>query len=126
MTKGYWLVEPEELDGIIGVMEHDKLAVMILTWLIPHIQAELEELQGFEIEVINVVREFFPKKDIGYPALGLHHPEMTSKYDHFTLTKLVGDKADELLKSMPISVFIDFMASSELDWGEVMEKWKTS
>ncbi len=109
MSIGYRIVEPQQVDPLMVDAKYREYAVVIFYWFIEELYKELgHALDNVNIEVIKVCY-------LGcYPALGLQH-----EGDDAHIDDLVSQTADRLLEQRPVSEFIKFVATSDIDWRAV-------
>ena len=108
MSKGYQIVEPASLAGILAVPESFELTVAVLSWLSAKLHEELkEQLVGAQLAVIRV--EYHG----AYPAIGIQYESNPND-----LGPLVESTINRLLKECSVLELVSFVQTSGIQLRE--------
>jgi hypothetical protein len=112
MKKGYQLIEPELLAGLVAAPKTFDLSIALLAWVVEVVRAELgDRLKGVELEIIRV--EYFG----AYPAIGIHY----SAADIDDVGPLVEATIVDLVTQRPVADFVSFLMRTPRNWREEAE-----
>jgi hypothetical protein len=105
MKKGFQVIEPTELNGLVRRQENHVFAIAALNWLLAEIKSTIgDRLTAVEIEVIRVA--YFGS----YPALGIHY----KNENDIDVGPLIESTVSRLLRERPAIDLIKSIAESDV------------
>ncbi|PHV35630.1 hypothetical protein [Janthinobacterium sp. BJB304] len=113
-NEGYEIYEPEVLGDWLGVVNNQAALVGFLMWLVEELKPLLlAKFPKLSLEVIKV--EYLGT----YPALGIKN---SADYAAVDVAVFMESAIGEILQRTSVSVFLEFLFGSDVDWSEVANR----